>query len=104
MHPINEQDKDSLVLMIAGLFMSLYGHLTKHTGFVLGGFIFFYMGVMLLKPLPKPKENPITPIGDSCAGGANESEDVQPGGSRCDTGHGHAYSRCYDNDLPRRDD
>ena len=55
MHPIDEQDLPSLVLMIAGLFMSAYGQLAKHTGFVLGGFVFFYMGAMILKPLAKEK-------------------------------------------------
>ena len=53
MHPVNEQDLPSLIFMISGFLMSAYGQLTKHTGFVLGGFIFFFMGVMILKPLPK---------------------------------------------------
>ena len=53
MHPVNEQDIPSIVLMVAGLLMSVYGYITRHLGFVLGGWVFFYMGVMILKPLPK---------------------------------------------------
>ena len=66
MDRITEQDLPSLVLMVSGLLMSAYGQLAKHTGFVLGGFIFFFMGVLILKPLPEESitEHPHAPLGE----------------------------------------
>ena len=75
MHPIDERDLPSLVLMTAGLFMSAYGQLLKHTGFVLGGFVFFYMGTMILKPLPKAENQTVKASKRDAQSGGRDGED-----------------------------
>ena len=89
MHPIDEQDLQSLILMVSGLFMSAYGQLAKHTGFVFGGFIFFYMGVMILRPLPKDGQSVKTADHNASMGGG----DGEPGFDRADRSN-HRHSGC----------